>query len=479
MAKLASLSPEARKTLMARSLRRCEEDSLAAIAQSHQGTVFPLSPGQKRIWILHRFEPESCAYNSALAVRFTGALLPSLLERALNLLEDRHEILRTTFLLIDEEPEQHVHAPQHEPVTRVDISQMPRETMELWINRFLQSEASRPFSLDQLPLLRKTLIVLGKQKRVLSLTFHHILSDEWSIGILVKETAELYRLLMSSSPRSLPPPLIQYADYAVWQYQQQKNKVFDKQLQYWSKALAGVQLLRVPLDWERPEAPSYRGDVVTRPLSPETTAWVELCAMEAEATPFMVLLAIFQVFLGFWTGQDDIAVGTAIANRNEPLTENSIGFYVNTVVLRAQIDRRESFHTFLNCVRKNLIDAYSNQEVPFDMVVDALSPARRYDSSPLFQVFFQTIPMSDFDWPDIAAELISIPRVTSKFDLSLFIRETAEGLFADWNYATALFQRTTIELISEKFAVLLDLLARTPQEPLEEICQQAGCPDLW
>lgn len=467
---LAQLPAATRKTVLAK-VHQNEADGLLLVANSRKGNLFPLSPGQQQLWILQQFGPESSAYNSLLAVRLKGRISVHHLNRAFWEMEEKHEILRTSFPLIDDEPMQQVHAPDPRPLSVIDLATLQLDIAENWTRGLLHRESSRPFNLTELPLLRKLLVMLAEDEYVLFLTMHHILADEWSTQILVQELAESYRALkLGDKPRSNHSQ-IQYADYAVWQNTRQRRGDFNGQLEFWETALEGTMELTLPLDRRRTYF-SDRGEVLTRTLSQNATTWIHSLSREAGATLFMVVLAAFQVFLGHWAGQTDICVGTPMANRIAPMTERTVGFFVNTVVLRARIDGSRSFRNFLSQVRKNIIEVIANQEAPFEMVVDRIRRLRSSTSVPLIRVVFQTIPPLALSLPDAQASMVLVPRVTSKFDVSLFIREMPGTLLADWNYATDLFNRETIERAMTRFEVLLDLLARMSDSPLINVLQQ-------
>jgi hypothetical protein len=470
MAWLAELPAATRKAVLAK-VRQYEVDSLLAVAKSRTGNVFPLSPGQQRLWILQQFEPESSAYNSVLAVRLKGRVSMPHLNTAFWEMEKKHEILRTSFPLVGDEPMQQVHAPEFRPLNVIDLAALQPDAVEKRVSGLLDSESSRPFNLSQLPLLRKLLVVLAEDEYLLFLTMHHILADEWSTQILVQELAELYRVLKSGSVPPLTHPQVQYADFAIWQNMRHKRGGFNEQLKYWEKALEGARELALPLDRSCVSS-SDRGEVLTHALSQEATAWIHSLSRQTGATLFMVVLAAFQVFLAHWSGQSDICVGTPIANRSEPATERTIGFFLNTVVLRARIDGSMSFRNFLGQVRENTIEVIANQEAPFEMVVDRICRLRSSSSVPLIRVIFQTIPPLAFALPDTQASAVLVSRVTSKFDITLFIREMPGALLADWNYATDLFNRETIERAITRFGVLLALLASMSDSPLSEVLQR-------
>jgi Condensation domain len=466
---IAAMPASRRKQVFAQ-LRSNDAEKLLKISRNRQGNEFPLSAGQRQLWILQKFEPESGAYNSCLAVRFRGKLTVGLLESALEYVECRHEILRTSFPLDEEGPLQVVHEPQSGEMRRVDLRCMPGERSWAWVNAFLADESRRPFDVEQPPLFRKILLLLSEEDLVLMITLHHILCDEWSTGILAKEAADLYQAMKRGDSNPAVPEVLQYADFAVWQ-QQNQNSLFQAQLQYWAKALAGLQPIALPTDYPRPEYPSFRGEVLSLPLHAGTAAWAMNFARQTGTTFFIVLLTAFEIFLSHWTGEGDIAVGTPVANRNVPMTETMLGFFVNTIVLRSRIDWQKTFHELVRQVGHNAIEAYANQDTPFEMVVEKLRPSRSFNSSPLFQVMFQTVHPPALVWPELDVEALKVPRTTSKFDLTLFIREAGEDLLCEWNYATDLFKSETILDAAHHFTALLDAIAESPDFPVGNLLE--------
>src|SRR5579864_422735 len=460
--------PASRRKQVFAQLRSEDAEKLLKIARNRQGNEFPLSAGQRQLWILQKFEPDSGAYNSCLAVRFRGKLAPDILESALDYVECRHEILRTSFPLGEDGPLQVIHEPQRGRMRRIDLRSMSSEYGWKWVENFLADESCRPFDLEEPPLLRKVLLRMGEEEHVLMITLHHILCDEWSTGILAKEVADVYQAVRSGDNRPPVPDPVQYADFAVWQ-QQNQRVLFQAQLDYWAGALGGLKPIVPPADYPRREYPNFKGEVLAVPLNLGTAAWAMDFARQTGATFFIVLLAAFQIFLSHWTGEQDIAVGTPVANRNVPMTDTMLGFFVNTIVLRSRIDLRQAFRDLVRQVGHNAIEAYANQDTPFEMVVEKLRPTRSFNSSPLFQVMFQAVNPPAFVWPELDVEVLKAPRTTSKFDLTLFIRQAGEDFLCEWNYATDLFDGATIADAAHRFSELLDAVARSSDSPVDKL----------
>jgi hypothetical protein len=468
ISQLADMPSADRKLLMKR-LRGRSIEGPKPVGRSGARNVFPVSPGQRQLWILQRLEPESGAYNSSMAVRFKGTLRTDCLEAALLEIEARHEILRTSFPYVEDEPVQVVHPPSRTPLARIDIRSMPAAAAECWSSGFIERESVRPFDLQQLPLVRKALIIVSDTEHVLVVNLHHVLSDEWSTALLIEELAGIYDALQSGAPRWPAVPEIQYADYVIWQLEYQKTAASARQVEYWKRTLHNVANLALPTDYMRPDAPSRRGGVFPLKLHSDLKVRTRQLAERIGATVFMVLLAGFQLFLAVWSGQHDIAVGTPSANRNIRGVERTLGFFVNVIVLRIQIDLRITFAELVNRVRDGAIEAYANEDVPFETVVDAIRPNRSFGSTPLFQVMFQVIDDPAFVWSGASAELIPVPRYTSKFDLTLFIRNTPDAMQAEWNYSADLFAPPTIEDAALRHARLLDAIFAAPDVPMCDI----------
>ncbi|RYZ33547.1 MAG: non-ribosomal peptide synthetase, partial [Myxococcaceae bacterium] len=351
--------------------------------------ALPLSFAQQRLWFLDQLEPGSAFYNVPVAVKLTGTLDIGALERSFEELVRRHESLRTTFRIGEETPIQVISTTSEARLKVVEPGGLSDAERALEAKRLAEQEAGHPFNLEQGPLLRATLLKLSDEEHVLVLVMHHIVSDGWSMGVLVREVVALYAAYAQGQSSPLPELPVQYADYAVWQREWLKDEVLEAQLAWWKQQLQGApRALELPTDKPRPAVQTYRGD--TRPLHWPKALWesVKGLAQRENATPFMVLLAAFQTVLGKYAGQDDVSVGSAIANRTRAETEGLIGFFVNTLVLRAKLTPEQSFRRLLAQVRETTLGAYAHQEVPFERLVEELQPERDLSRGPLFQVMF-------------------------------------------------------------------------------------------
>ena len=436
------------------------------------GEPLPLSFAQERLWFLDRLLPGGTAYNIPLALRIEGDLAPALLAAALREVVRRHEALRTTFRERGGRPEQ-VIAPAGEwSLPWIDLTALPAGPRAAEARRLAQGEAERPFDLERGPLLRAVLLRLAAGEHALLLAMHHIVSDGWSMGVLVREITALYtagwrvgssedgaqlsepgRASLSTARSSIPPALpIQYADFAVWQRGWLQGERLAAQLGYWRRQLAGAPgALELPADRPRPPAPSFRGARVRFTLADAVAAGrLADLARRGDATPFMVLLAAFQVLLGRYSGKDDLLVGSPIANRNRPELEPLIGFFVNTLVLRGDLAGDPAFGELVERARATALGAYAHQDLPFERLVEELRPERHLARNPLFQVMLalQNAPLGRVELPGLTLAPLEFDAATAQFDLHLDVTEVAGEWTAELVYATDLFDAATVRRLA-------------------------------
>jgi amino acid adenylation domain-containing protein len=426
-----------------------------------------LSYGQQRLWFLDQLEPGSTAYNMPAAVRLTGELNVGALAEALTKIIRRHEVLRTTFRVKDGRPVQVIAEAEELRLEAIDVSGMSEEEREAEARRMAMEEAGQPFDLSAGPLLRVSLLRLGEDEHVLIVTMHHIVSDGWSMGVLVRELAALYTAFSASEPSPLPELQIQYADYAHWQREWLQGEVLDEQLRYWREQLADVpRLLSLPTDRPRPAVQTDHGGAHPFRLSASLTAELRALSRREGVTMFMTLLAAFKVLLSRYSEQEEIVVGTAIANRTRAEIEPLIGFFINTLALRTSLRGEPSFRELLGRVRETALGAYMHQEVPFEMLVEELEPERSLSYSPLFQVMFvlQNAPLERVQVPGLQISPVDNEHTTTKFDLTLFMEEESEHLAAVVRYNTDLFNAQTIARMMSQFEVLLEDAAAHPDK---------------
>jgi len=432
----------------------------------------PLSFAQQRLWFLDQLEGSSAIYNMPAALHLIGRLHVAALEQSLNEFLRRHEALRTNFATIDEKVAQVIAPTLTVTLPMVDLQALPEGEQSPEVRRLATEEAQRPFDLAKNPLLRVTLLRLGKEEHALLVTMHHIVSDGWSIGIFIRELATLYEAFLSGQPSPLPELPIQYADFAHWQRQWMQGEILETQLNYWKQQLADAPpLLELPSDRPRPPVQTFRGSTERFQLNADLTQRLLLVTQRSGATLFMILLAAFMTLLSRYSGIEDIVVGSPIANRNRRETEPIIGFFVNTLVLRTHLQGNPTFQELLNRVRQVTLDAYGHQDVPFELLVEALQPERNLSYTPLFQVMFvlQNAPMGRLELRDLTITPLEISNVTAKFDLTLSMEETEQGLAGELEYNTDLFDAATITRMAGHFQSLLEAIVVNPQQRVSEL----------
>ncbi|MFD4668658.1 non-ribosomal peptide synthase/polyketide synthase [Lentzea sp. NPDC058450] len=422
--------------------------------------ALPLSFAQQRLWFLDQFEPGSTDYLSPSLLRLRGRLDLDVLNGALTALVARHESLRTTFDTVDGHGVQVVH-----PARPVEVPVIEVPGGEGGLAEVLARESTRPFDLGRGPLLRPVLVRVAEDDHVLLLLAHHIITDGWSNGVLTAELNHLYR------GSSLPDLPIQYADYAVWQRDRLTGPLLDGQLAFWRDTLAGVAPLELPTDRPRPAVRTNGGALHLFTLPADVADGLKTLARHQDGTLFMALVAACQVLFARWSRQDDIAVGTVTSGRDRAELESLVGFFVNTVVLRSEVDDRRTFREFLGDVRGTTVDAFAHQDVPFERVVDELRPERDTSRTPLFQamVILQNVPEPAADLPGLHVEDLPLPAVAANFDLTLEFQETEEALHAAINYSTDLFDAETVERMAGHLRVLIEGVVAAPDRPLGDL----------
>ncbi len=470
--RIAGLSPEKRE-LFERKLRERGASALQTetISRRAERRTAPLSFAQQRLYFLDRIEPGGSAYNVPRAIRIRGALDVTAMERALEELLRRHESLRSRFREVDGRIICEIVPPRPFPLPAIEVRRDRGRPGVAEAIRLADEEAELPFDLANGPIVRGKLLRLDSQDHILLLTLHHIGSDAWSAEVLFEELSALYAAFAAGKPSPLPELPIQYGDFAEWQRGWLSGKVLDEQLSYWRKQLAGAPVLELPTDHPRPALQSFRGDVESIRFSRETTEALRELSRHEGVTLFMTLLAGLQTLLFRYTGQEDIAVGTPIANRNRPEIEGLIGFFLNTLVLRSNLSGNPTFRELLGRVREVALGGYAHQDLPFEKLVEELQPSRDLGRNPLFQTMLslRITPSQALELPDLAVEHLEIRNKTSKFDLSLFFNEKAEGLFCAVEYATDLFGPSTIRRLIKHLQTLLASAAADPDQPLANL----------
>lgn len=430
----------------------------------------PLSFAQQRLWFLNELEPGGL-YNIGEAWKITGPLDHPALCRALDAVAARHEALRTTIRAVDGVPMQVVSEKVEIVCPRVDVGVEGKAPAEE-IHRRVDEEVGRPFDLARDPMLRALLLRESPESHVLVLTAHHIASDGWSVSVLRREIAAFYRAFRRGDEPDLPDLPIQYADFAVWQRERLSGELFAAQLAHWKRELADAPAVcELPTDRPRPAAQSFQGATCTRGLGRALSDGVRALARRERSTLFMTLAAAFQVLLHRWTGQEDVVVGTPVANRPAVELEPLIGFFANTLVLRARLRDDPSFRSLLASTRESALGAFENQDLPFEKLVEELRPERGGGHNPIFQVMFamQNAPRSALALDGTVVTPIDVAVRDSKFDLGLYVSDSPDGLRTTWEYASALFDAPRIERLADHFANLLRGIVADPDERISRL----------
>ncbi|MEH2385069.1 MAG: amino acid adenylation domain-containing protein [Nostoc sp.] len=460
---------------------RTNNHSFRPLVPISRSANLPLSFAQQRLWFLDQLIPNNPFYNIPLALHLIGSLNKAALEQTFNEIVRRHEALRTTVVMQSGQPVQVINPTLTITLPVIDLRQLSQAEREIQARRLTTQEAQRPFNLSTDSLLQLKLLWLDKTEYILLLTMHHIVSDGWSIGVLIQEIAALYTAFSSNQPSPLPELTIQYADFAYWQRQWLQGEVLEKQLAYWQKQLDGISMLNLPTDRPRLAAQSYQGARQSLQLSKSLSEALLALGQQEGVTLFITLLAAFQILLYRYTQQEDITIGSPIANRNRSEIEGLIGFFVNSLVLRTQLSGNPTFRELLNRVKEVALGAYAHQDLPFEKLVEELHPERNLNQNPLFQVVFalQNAPMSALELPNLTLSPLPFDTETTRFDLELHLWEpkVQNGLWADSSegisgfviYSTDLFDDATITRMLGHFQILLSGIVANPEQRIAQL----------
>jgi amino acid adenylation domain-containing protein len=424
----------------------------------------PLSFAQERIWFLEQLEPGNAVYNICRAWRLLGKLNLSTMESSLNEIMRRHEVVRSSIRVADGQPVQAVQPPFELNLSVIDLQATSPIRRDSEIRRRIQQAADARFDFAAGKFLRAELLRVADDEHVLILATHHIVSDAWSMGILTRELWSLYETWGAGRSSQLEELPVQYADFAVWQRDWFRGEVLESQLSYWKEQLNDLPILNLPTDRPRPSRQSFHGARVPIALAEPLSAAINELSAQCAVTPFMTLLAAFQVLLYRYSGQDDIVVGSPVANRSRSELESLIGFFVNTLVLRSNLSGEPNFREFLLRVRDVCLSAYAHQDLPFEKLVQELQPERDYSRNPLFQVMFvvQNTPRPFPQPSGFSVERVDVLTATSPFDLSLYLRERDGKLIGFVEYSTDLFDSSTMERMVGHFRTLLEGIVADP-----------------
>lgn len=434
-------------------------------------SLFPLSYAQEQLWFLDRFQPGSDFYNVAVAWRLTGPLDVSRLSRSLQEVMRRHEVLRTCFVTAEDgAPRQKVVSAGIElRLSQVDLGHFEADEKEQQAKKVLAEEGGKAFDLSQAPLMRGVLVRLEDKEHILGLTLHHIICDDWSFGVLWEELGRLYGAYGKGEESPLAELGMQYKDYAIRQKERLQAGKFRQQMEYWKRQLEGMpEVLELPTDRVRPATQSFRGRIESRELSGDLLASLNTLARQERASLFMTLLAACQVLMMRYSGQEDFGLGTVVANRNQTETEEMIGFFLSTLVLRANLQGQPTVREALRRVREAALSAYANQDVPFEKLVEELAPNRDVSRTPLFQVVFtfRSATTSRLEFGGLESTEEPVELGTSKFDLIMIADDAKQGATVAFNYNTDLFEAKTIRRMLEHYERLLEGMAADPDQPI-------------
>ena len=428
----------------------------------------PLSFAQQRMWLVNQLEPDSNAYNVCTGLRMKGKLDENALNRAIHALIERHEALRTHFPVLQGEPSQVIKPVENYAMAREDLTHMPDEERPSRMKRIATEEFTKPFNLNDGPLFRARLLRLNFNDHVLLIGMHHIISDAWSMGILIHELSTLYLTFCQGKPSPLPPLPIQYADFSYWQRQWIAGSSMEAQSEFWRRRLAE------PLpDWRLPfdlpgNARDMRGDQVSTVLPKETTAEFRAFCRSVGATPFMALFTVFNILLYRLTGEEDLIVGSPVSGRNDEVSKSLLGCFLNTLALRNDLSGNPDFKTLMERVRKSTMEAYANQDIPFEKLLEDLKVKRNLDRHPLFDILFNHInaPQSELNLPDLELEPVGFSEPDAKFDMTFYVNENPDQLGFQLVFKKALFAKQRVQLFLDQYLGLLNQVMTAPETPI-------------
>ena len=470
---IANLSPNKRALLeLLLTKKGAKLPKIPRVPREGDSNSFPLSFAQQRLWFLDQLEPGKSVYNIPKAIRLSGPVDVDALNKTLDAIVARHEVLRTTFTTLDGNPRQVITPSRSVELTITDLSERPEAEREEEVQRLLKEEAGRPFNLSQDLMLRATLLRMSGEEHILLLVMHHIASDGWSMGILFRELAIFYEAFSKENTPSLPELPIQYVDFTHWQQGWLQGDVLEEQLSYWKEQFAeGPSVLELPTDRPRPVIQTYRGKRQHLVLSKALTESLNSLSRREGVTLFMTLLTAFVTLFHRYSGQEDIVVGSPIAGRTHVELEDLIGFFVNTLVLHTNLSGNPTFRELLGQIKELALGANVHQDLPFEKLVEELKPERDLSMSPLFQVMFvlQNAPGKALELSGLTLNPLEIDNETAKFDLTLSMIEAEDGLKGSMEYNTDLFEEATITRMLGHFQILLEGIVADPEQRLSNL----------
>jgi len=446
-------------------------ESLALMPRTRP-ELLPLSFAQQRLWFLEQLESAGDAYHIPVIFRIRGRLDVPALERVIDEIVRRHESLRTTFHVVSGEAVQVISSPRHLPLPLINLSDLPEERREAEAVLLSTEQVQLKFDLTTGPLVRARLLRLSEEEHVLQITLHHLIADGWSVGVLARETRALYEAFTHDKPSPLPDLAAQYADFALWQREWLKGDLLESQVAYWREQLGGaLTAIELPTDHVRPPAQSFHGARIDFEFSSSLVAALHKLSRREGATIFMTLLTAYSILLSRYADQEDVVVGTPIANRHQRELEEMIGFFVNTLALRVNVQPELTFRDLLRNVRETTLNAYANQDVPFERLVEELQPPRELNRNPIFQVMLgvENTPHRKLNLPGIEIGIQEFGTNSTRFDLECYLREDEDKLLGYSVYNTDLFERQTVEKMLQHFQRLLELAVEDPKQQIREL----------
>ena len=454
------------------SLLDADRTQRVSLVRRDRPAVVSLSYAQERLWFLDQLGGgQSTEFNAPMALRLSGELDVCALEQTINAIVERHESLRTHFREVEGKPEQVIESELRIAIPIEDLRGLEADKQEERVREVMEQEAQRAFDLSRGPLLRVKVLKLGEQEHILLRTMHHIVSDGWSQGVFNREFKILYESYRKGEPNPLKPLPVQYADFALWQRDWLESSTLSEGLRYWKEQLSGIPAqLELPTDHPRPPLQTFKADICYATVPAELTKALKRISQEHNATLYMVLLSAFAVLLSRYSGQDDVVIGSPIANRQDPQLEDMIGFFVNTLVLRIRLDAAMSFSDLFQQVRETALDAYRYQDVPYERLVEEVLPTRRLDQTPIFQVLFalQNTPTSAsrFEELEITPLRAGEPRV--RYDLEANAWEREGSIALSWLYNRDLFDRWRVEQMLRHYLRLLQMIVENVSRPFTQ-----------
>ncbi|MEO0835722.1 MAG: amino acid adenylation domain-containing protein, partial [Cyanobacteria bacterium J06642_3] len=445
------------------------KSQLSTIEVISRDGELPLSFAQQRQWFLHQLDPDNPAYNISTAVQITGHLDLKKLQQCLNILVKGQEVLQTAFLTVSGKPQVIINTDAAIALETVDLTTLPQTEKQLRVRQLQQEDSRTPFALERSPLLRVKLLQMAADEQILLLSVHHIIADGWSMGVLVGEMVELYT---TSPPIEEKSQTIQYLDYAAWQRKWLQGDVLEQQLDYWQQQLQNAPVISsFPADNSRKTEPAT-AEITRFKIDCQTTKKLRQISRQQQATLFMTVLSALHLLLHRYTGNDDLIIGTPIANRDRPEIESLIGLFTNTLALRANLTNNPSFTELLTQVKENTLTAYAHSDLPFEQLVDRLELSRSLSYTPLFQIFLawetqtnQKLEVEDLTWESLPRDTATV----AKFDMTFFLTETREDIHGAIEYNTALYNPETIDRLAKHFQNLLTSIVTQPSQPISEI----------